>query len=254
MAGAHASPACARIGLRQAAFGFGEQAEVGRGYTMRHTGRGGQELIRPAAGAADFVDHIGPAFGRTVNHRFDPGHQMLGAGGRSVFEGFHRIRVVTDRGFMDGESHGDRQRRVDRIGDVAELPADRNPGAQAVHRDFGGPGQLAEVGARIPGPEQRHPVGVAAADPAHPCVAGGFVQVGDLGEELERSRRGTRQHADRASEETRRLVSHGHPHISSRRAAPAPLPLVPASASPGRGPGSHASRHRRGPDVACLRA
>ena len=64
-----------RIRFGQSAFGLGEQPEVGRRHAVRDAGRGGQELVRPAAGAPDFVDDVGPAFGGAVDHRLDPGHQ-----------------------------------------------------------------------------------------------------------------------------------------------------------------------------------
>jgi hypothetical protein len=70
---------------------------------------------------------------------------MFCAGGRHVFECLHRIGVIADGGLVRGEAHRDGQRRVDRIGDVTEHAPDWDPGTQAVHRDLGGAGELAEI-------------------------------------------------------------------------------------------------------------
>ena len=207
---------------------------------MRHTRGGGQELVRPAARAPHLVDDVGPSLGVGVDDGLDPGHQMLGAGGRDVLERFHGVRMIADGGLVHGEAHGDRQRRVHRVGDVAELAADGYPGVQGVHRDLGGAGQLAEPGPREPGAEQRRAVGVTAADAPHPPIAGGLVDRGDLGEHFEGSCRGVRQHADGASEESGQLVSHGYSRIGLRRPGPGQLVLGPVTAGRGLWSGSRA--------------
>jgi hypothetical protein len=65
------------IGFGEPAFSFGEQPKVGRGNAVRDAGGTGEELVRPFPGALDLVDHVGPTFGRAVDHRFEPRHQML---------------------------------------------------------------------------------------------------------------------------------------------------------------------------------